>query len=221
MRSCALVSELAVIAFLQRVEQVRRRVQLAVVLDLFVTLDLDLAAVLEREHVGRVLQVFFLDEHALERFRIEAERRAQLQTSSEASLDQIRQLMLLKGIGINGSWLLVMEFFGWRAFKNRREVGGLAGLTPTPYQSGESAREQGITKSGNPHVRWMITELAWSWLRFQPESALSVWFRERFGDGGKRLRRIGIVAVSRKLLIALWRFLERGVLPEGAVLKEG
>jgi len=170
----------------------------------------------------RVLRVYahhtFLNEQIA---AIEAERRAQLQASSEASIDQIRQLMMLKGIGINGSWLLVMEFFGWRAFKNRREVGGLAGLTPTPYQSGESAREQGITKSGNPHVRWMITELAWSWLRFQPESALSVWFRERFGDGGKRLRRMGIVAVSRKLLIALWRFLETGVLPEGAVLKEG
>jgi transposase len=150
---------------------------------------------------------------------VEAERSAVLQTSSDASIDKIRQLMMLKGIGINGAWLFVMEFFGWRAFKNRREVGGLAGFTPTPYQSGESAREQGISKAGNRHVRWMTTELAWSWLRFQPESALSVWFRERFGSGGKRLRRIGIVAVARKLLIALWRFLETGVLPEGAVLK--
>jgi transposase len=87
-------------------------------------------------------------------------------------------------------------------------------------ESGESAREQGITKSGNRHVRWMTTELAWSWLRFQPDSALSCWFRERFGSGGKRLRRIGIVAVARKLLIALWRLLETGVIPAGAVLKE-
>jgi len=152
---------------------------------------------------------------------VEAERRAQLHASTDAKIDKVRQLMLLKGIGINGAWLLVMAFFGWRAFKNRREVGGLAGFTPTPYQSGESAREQGITKSGNRHVRWMTTELAWSWLRFQPESALSVWFRERFGSGGKRLRRIGIVAVARKLLMALWRFLETGVVPEGAGLKEG
>jgi transposase len=170
----------------------------------------------------RVLRVYahhqFLSEQIAE---VEAERRARLQTSSDASTEQIRQLMLLKGIGINGAWLLVMEFFGGRAFKNRREVGGLAGFTPTPYQSGESAREQGITKSGNRHVRWMTTELAWSWLRFQPDSALSVWFRERFGGGGKRLRRIGIVAVARKLLIALWRFLETGAFPEGAVLKEG
>src|SRR5712691_7872049 len=169
----------------------------------------------------RVMRVYahytFLSEQIA---AVEVERRAQLQTSADASIDKIRQLMQLKGIGINGAWLLVMEFFGWRAFKNRREVGSLAGFTPTPYQSGESAREQRITKSGNRHVRWMTTELAWSWLRFQPDSALSVWFRERFGSGGKRLRRIGIVAVARKLLMALWRFLETGVLPAGAVLKE-
>ena len=151
---------------------------------------------------------------------LEAERRVLLQTSQEAALEKVRQLMHLRGIGINGAWLLVMEFFGWRAFKNRREVGGLAGVTPTPYHSGASAREQGITKAGNRHVRWMTMELAWSWVRYQPESALSCWFRERFGGGGKRLRRIGIVAVARKLLIALWRFIEMGVLPEGAVLKE-
>jgi transposase len=88
------------------------------------------------------------------------------------------------------------------------------------HQSGESAREQGSTKSGNRHVRWRTTELAWSWLRYQPESALSCWFRGRFDGGGKRLRRIGIVAVARKLLVALWRFLKSGVVPEAAVLKE-
>jgi transposase len=151
---------------------------------------------------------------------LEAERRALLDSSKAASIEKVRQLMSLKGIGINGSWLLVMEFFGWRECKHRREVGGLAGFTPTPYQSGERAREQGITKSGNRHVRWMTTELAWSWIRYQPESALRCWFRERFGSGGKRLRRIGIVAVARKFLIALWRFLNTGVFPEGAGLKE-
>jgi transposase len=170
----------------------------------------------------RILRVYahhtFLSQQIAE---VEAERRSQLQTSSEASIAKVRQLMLLKGIGINGAWLLVMEFFGWRAFKHRREVGGLAGFTPTPYQSGESAREQGITKSGNRHVRWMTTELAWSWLRLQPGSTLSCWFHQRFGHGGKRLRRMGIVAVARKLLIALWRFLETGALPEGADLKVG
>ena len=145
----------------------------------------------------RVLRVYahhtFLSEQIAE---VEAERRAQLQTSSAASIDKVRQLMQLKGIGINGAWLLVMEFFGWRAFKNRREVGGLAGFTPTPYHSGESAREQGIPKSGNRQVRWMTTELAWSWRRLQPDRALSCWCRERCG-GGKRLRRLGMVAVAR------------------------
>jgi transposase len=169
----------------------------------------------------RVLRVYvqhqFLSQQIAE---VEAERRAVLHTSPEARMEKVRQLMHLKGIGIKGAWVLVMEFFAWRKLKNRREVGGLAGLTPPPYQSGESAREQGITKAGNRHVRWMTTELAWRWVRYQPESALSCWFRERFGGGGKRLRRIGLVAVARKLLIALWRFLESGVIPEGAQLKE-
>ena len=169
----------------------------------------------------RLLRVWAHHEFLSEQIAaVEAERRRVLETSEAASIEKVRQLMQLKGIGINGSWVLVMEFFAWREFKNRRQVGGLAGLTPTPYQSGESAREQGITKSGNRHVRWMTSELAWSWVRYQPESALSCWFRERYGSGGTRLRRIGIVAVARKLLIALWRFLETGVLPEGAVLKE-
>jgi transposase len=168
----------------------------------------------------RVLRVYAHHQFLSEQIAaLEAERRARLQSAQDASIEKVRQLMQLRGIGINGAWLLVMEFFGWRELKTRREVGGLAGLTPTPYQSGESAREQGITKSGNRHVRWMTTELAWSWLRYQPESALSCWFRERFGGGGKRMRRIGMVAVARKLLIALWRFLETGVIPQGAELK--
>ena len=168
----------------------------------------------------RVLRVYAHHQFLSEQIAaLEAERRARLQSAHDASIEKVHQLMQLRGIGINGAWLLVMEFFGWRELKTRREVGGLAGLTPTPYQSGESAREQGITKSGNRHVRWMTTELAWSWLRYQPESALSCWFRERFGGGGKRMRRIGIVAVARKLLIALWRFLETGVIPQGAELK--
>jgi transposase len=151
---------------------------------------------------------------------VEAARRAQLQASTDAKIAKGRQVMQRKGIGINGAWLLGMEWFGWRAFKHRREVGGVAGFTPTPYPSGASAREQGMTKSGNRHVGWMTTELAWSWLRWQPASALSVWLRERFGGGGTRVRRIGIVAVARKWRMALWRFLETGVLPEGAARKE-
>jgi transposase len=112
-----------------------------------------------------------------------------------------------------------MEFFGWRQFANRREVAASAGLTPTPFQSGGRAREQGISKAGNRQVRWLMIELAWCWVRYQPESALTRWYLERFYDGGSRARRIGLVAVARKLLIALWRFLETGELPEGATLK--
>jgi transposase len=151
---------------------------------------------------------------------VEAERRAVLETSPEASLEKLRQLRPLKGIGIHGAWLWVREFLGWRAVKPRREVGGWAGFTPPPDQSGESAWEQGITKAGNRHGRWMMTAVAWSGLRSQPERAVRGWFRERFGGGGKRLRRIGMVAVARKLRMALWRFLQSGVFPEGAVLKE-
>jgi transposase len=111
-----------------------------------------------------------------------------------------------------------MEFFGWRKFRNRRQVGALAGLTATPYLSGEETKEQGISKAGNRPVRSIAIEIAWAWLRFQPESELSRWYEKRFAHGGKRLRKIGIVALARKLLIALWRYLETGALPAGAQL---
>jgi transposase len=112
-----------------------------------------------------------------------------------------------------------MEFFGWRAFRNRREVGSLAGLTPTPYQSGDEMREQGISKAGNRPIRAMAVEIAWSWLRYQPQSELSLWFQRRFAHGSKRVRKIGIVALARKLLVALWRYLAFGEIPAGAQLK--
>lgn len=92
----------------------------------------------------------------------------------------------------------------------------MAGLTPTPFDSGGSSREQGISKAGNRRIRSMIIQIAWKWLRYQPQSKLSRWFDERFAHGGKRMRRIGIVAVARRLLIDLWRFLEHGLIPEGA-----
>ena len=102
---------------------------------------------------------------------------------------------------------------------NRKEVGALSGLTPTPSQSGSSYREQGIGKSGNRYIRAMAIEIAWGWLRYQPESELTRWYQERFAQGGSRMRRIGIVALARKLLIQLWRYLETGEIPEGATLK--
>jgi transposase len=114
----------------------------------------------------------------------------------------------------------VNEFFGWRRFRNRKEVGAAAGLTPTPYQSGDASREQGISKAGSRHIRAVAIEMAWCWLRHQPRSRLSRWYQARFGRGGARARKVGIVALARKLLIELWRFLEHGVVPEGARLKK-
>jgi len=152
--------------------------------------------------------------------QIDRIRRDAIRTSDAPALEQVRHLLRLKGIGINSAWVYVMEFFTWRNFRNRREVGALAGLAPTPYQSGDGSREQGISKAGNRPVRAMAIEIAWAWVRHQPESALSIWYQERFGHGNSRIRRIGIVALARKLLIALWRYLEFGVVPEGAQFKQ-
>ena len=161
-------------------------------------------------------QVGFLTTHIQ---TLEAQRRAVLRRREDAVIAQVRQLFTLRGIGVNSAWLYVMEFFAWRDFQTPKQVGALAGLTPTPSQSGESRRELGIAKAGNRHMRAMAIEIAWAWRRFQPASALSQWYERRFGHGSARLRKIGIVALARKLLIALWRFLKTGVLPEGAVLK--
>lgn len=135
------------------------------------------------------------------------------------SPEKVLKLQNLKGIGPVSSWDLVYEFFGWRVFKNVKEVGAAAGLAPTPYDSGDSQIEQGISKSGNRRVRALMVEVGWYWVIHQSKSKLSQWFMERYGGGGKRMRRIGIVALARKLLIALWKYLEQGIMPEGAVVK--
>jgi transposase len=145
-------------------------------------------------------------------------KREQLKQVDNVKMRQVAQLLRLPGIGPVSSWSFVMEFFGWRQFRNRREVAALAGLTPTPYDSGRKLREQGISKAGNKRIRTLAIEIAWAWLRYQPRSKLSQWFSERFAGGGTRMRRSGIVAVARRLLIDLWRFLEYGVVPEGALL---
>ena len=133
--------------------------------------------------------------------------------------EQRRRLEQLKSMGPKTSRILAAEVFGWRTFANTKEVGAFAGLTPTPSQSGDSDMEQGISKAGNRRVRRVMIELGWLWLRWQPDSALSQWFNRRFAQGGRRMRRIGIVALARKLLIALWRYTEHGIIPDGAVLK--
>jgi transposase len=147
---------------------------------------------------------------------LSAEQRRAVRDDAEPQVDQVRRRLGLKGVGPVGAWILVREVFGWRAIKNRRELAGLAGLAPTPYGSGDSHREQGISKAGNRRVRWVLIELAWGWLRHQPNSALSRWYQRRFGSGNSRARKVGIVALARKLLIALGKYVEGGELPEGA-----
>jgi transposase len=129
-------------------------------------------------------------------------------------------LARLKGIGPQIASVLWLEGF-WRHFNNRREVAAYAGLVPTPWRSGSIDREQGISKAGNRRLRHIMIELAWLWVRHQPESALTRWFRERVGTERGRVRRIAIVALARRLLIALWRYVTLGEVPEGAVLKVG
>ncbi len=153
--------------------------------------------------------------------QLKIERRRLLRTAEDAGTECARKLLRVGGIGANAAWLFALEFFSWREFKNRRQVGALAGLTPTPYQSGDEARDQGICKAGNRWIRALAIEIAWGWLRYQPQSELSQWYQRRFGHGSSRMRKIGIVALARKLLIELWKYLETGIPPAGARLKKG
>jgi transposase len=129
------------------------------------------------------------------------------------------QLMKLCSIGLRGAWYLDKELLGWRHFNNRREVGAAVGLVPTPYSSGNSHVELGINKQGSKRTRTLSIELAWSWLRYQPDSELARWFNERYRVAGKRSRRVGIVALARRLIIALWRYIQFGEVPAGAQFK--
>ena len=140
------------------------------------------------------------------------------QAMPQATAAKASQLMRLKGVGPVFATTLAGELF-WKDFRNRREVGAYPGLTPSPWRSGGVEHDQGISKAGNPRVRYVAIELAWLWLQNQPQSMLSRWFRERVGDQRGRLRRIAIVALARKLIVALWRFLTLGVVPTDAVLK--
>jgi transposase len=149
---------------------------------------------------------------------LESQQQALLETGEHRCHEQARRLRILKGLDVQTPWVLAHEVF-WRPFRNGKEVGAMAGLVPTPHSSGELSRELGISKAGNPRVRSTMIELAWLWVRWQPESELTQWFERRFAHGGKRMRRIGIVALARKLLIALWRYVETGEIPAGAVLK--
>lgn len=191
----------------------------------------DIAAALERGalvcHDGRALP-----DELRERLLRECERlalaEAQLKRVEAALAEHLApeaqqrvvQLSQLKGVGPVGAQRLVLELF-WREFNNRRQLGACVGLVPQPYDSGSSRIDQGISKQGNRRVRALLIEMAWLWLRYQPDSAIARWFARRCAHDGpnRRARRIAIVAVARQLVIALWRYVKDGTIPDGAVLK--
>lgn len=149
---------------------------------------------------------------------LEAQPEGPSSVSSAAEIERVDHLMALRGIGPVTAWLLERELF-WRPWGNRKQAAALAGLVPSPHASGDLSREQGISKAGLKRVRAVLVELSWQWVRLQPHSELTLWYQQRWANAGKRLRRIGIVAVARKLVIALWRYQAFGVVPEGAVMK--
>lgn len=146
------------------------------------------------------------------------QRREALRRSKDQRIAKVRKLVQLRGVGEVGSWNVVMELFAWRVFENRRQVGSLVGLTGTPSDSGDSDKEQGIDKAGNAQLRALLIEMAWNWVRWQPNSDITLWFNRKFGGSGRRSRRIGIVGVARRMLIAFWRYLEQDVEPKGAIV---
>jgi transposase len=149
---------------------------------------------------------------------LEQAQAAQVPPVPAAMAERRDQLQQLKALGPAFSTTLTNEIF-YKDFRNRRQVGAYSGLTSSPWRSGGIDREQGISKAGNPRARLKAIELAWLWLRHQPESELSRWFRTRTANAGKRAKRIAIVALARKLIVALWRYLTSGLVPEGAMLK--
>jgi transposase len=150
---------------------------------------------------------------------LEAQNMAAHRTPAAGAVEaKAVQLAQLRGIGPLIAQVLANEMF-YRDFKNRRQVGSCFGLTDTPYDSGSSRRQQGISKAGNHRARTIAIELAWLWLRHQPGSELSRWFCERVGNAKGLVRKIAIVALARKLMVALWRYLETGLVPTGAVMR--
>jgi len=149
---------------------------------------------------------------------LEHAQAAQAAPIPEAMAERRDQLQRLKALGPSFATTLTSELF-YKDFDNRRQVAAYCGLPPSPWRSGGIDREQGISKAGNPRARLKAIELAWLWLRHQPESELSRWFNTRTADAGKRARRIAIVALARKLIVALWRYLTTGLVPAGATMK--
>lgn len=151
---------------------------------------------------------------------LEAERATALAAAADdAMVRKITALQSIRGIGTNFASVLAREVF-YRSFDNRRQLASYVGITPMPWQSGGMDRDRRIGRAGNPRARTTLIQLAWLWLRYQPGSALAAWFRERVGTLKGRTRRIAIVAMARKLLIALWRYVETGVMPAGIAISQ-
>lgn len=146
-----------------------------------------------------------------------SQRKAQRRTGRGANPVALR-LCAIRGVGPRTAAVLATEVF-YRKFRNRREVASYVGLSPTPYASGGISRDQGISKAGDRRARRDAIELAWLWLKHQPDSALSAWFVRRVSDGAGRVRRIAIAALARRIIVALWHYLEHGLIPEGVIVK--
>jgi len=171
-----------------------------------------------RRDIERMLRHYaFICEQIAE---VEADRNTALaeETSSFPHRDKVHRLATLGGVGETSATVLVAEVYH-RSFASRRHLASFIGLAPSPYASGDVSRDRGINKAGTKLARQTLVELAWFWLRYQPQSKLARWWRERFKNQGMRGRKVGIVALARKLAIAFWRFVEHGVVPEGATLK--
>ena len=167
--------------------------------------------------VARILETHRLLQ-VVEAERQQARRLERQQVHSRAAVTCAQRLARVRGVAARSATILADELLG-RGLRNRREVGALSGLVSAPYRSGTIQRDQGLVRSGVPAVRRIAIELAWAWLRYQPTSVLAQWYRRRFGGGGPVTRRIGIVALARRVLIALWRYSETGIVPAGARLK--
>jgi transposase len=150
---------------------------------------------------------------------VTAERDAQIATGTDRVAEVARQLCRMRGVAETSAAVFSAELFGTRTFANGRQLGALTGLVPVPYRSDQRVHDQGISKAGRTELRRVAIQVAGGWVRWQPDSALTQWFTRRFAGAGGRSRRISIVAVARKLVIALWRFVAQGVIPEGATLK--
>jgi transposase len=171
-----------------------------------------------RREIGRLLRCYEMIEELIAEVERDCQTAVAEATSPFPAKEKVQQLATLGGVGPTSALLLVAEIYH-RSFDTRRHLALFIGLAPTPHASGDVSRDRGIGKAGTKLARQTLVELAWSWLRYQPESALSAWWRKRFASAGMRGRKVGIVALARKLAIAFWQFLENGLVPEGATGK--